>query len=139
MKTFFLLGLIAIAVATAQLEESPGGESAQQCQDGGQAMDAYRDYLKRQCTASARPITWPWRWRMGSCRALRRRCCHQLEQTPETCRAIGSTVQEIQAAAGQQGSGGGGGHRQTMSKVVQEANTLPSICNMYPTYCNIPY
>ncbi|KAJ1266683.1 hypothetical protein BS78_08G170900 [Paspalum vaginatum] len=98
-------------------------------------MDACRDYLKQQCTASAMPITWPWKWRMGSCRALRQRCCGQLEQMPPNCRcpAICSTVMEIQGA-GLPGSS----HQTTMSKVRQMAKTLPSICNMYPSYCNIP-
>ena len=49
------------------------------------------------------------------------------------CRAIRSTVQELQ------GGLPGSDHHQMMSKVMEMAKTLPSICNtMDPSsYCNI--
>ncbi|XP_072148578.1 hordoindoline-A-like [Setaria viridis] len=126
----FLLALLAltssiIGAAHAQVEEK-------QCQEG-QTMDACRDYLKQQCTASAMPITWPWKWRMSSCRRLRLRCCEQLEQMPPSCRcrAIRSTVEELQ-----RGGLPGSDHHQMMSKVMEMAKTLPSICNMDPSYCS---
>jgi hypothetical protein len=98
-------------------------------------MDACKAYLMKQCTASTKPITWPWKWRMGSCLALKQRCCNQLEQVPPTCRckAIRSTVQEMMQGSQQQGRG----HQMVMSKVKQMAKTLPSICTIYPSYCNI--
>nr|ANH22178.1 putative storage protein [Eragrostis tef] len=134
MRTFFLLALLALAAiggATAQYEDLRGeGAHETQCQER-QAMDACRDYLMKQCTASTMPITWPWKWLMASCRELKHRCCNQLEQVPPTCRckAIRSTVQEIHGSK-QKGM--------MISEVRQMAKTLPSICNMYPTYCNIP-
>ncbi|RLM98730.1 hordoindoline-A-like [Panicum miliaceum] len=82
------------------------------------------------------PITWPWKWRMSSCRRLRLRCCKQLEQMPPSCRcrAIRSTVQDLQ------GGLPGSDHHQMMSKVMEMAKTLPSICNITDasSYCNIP-
>ncbi|GJM95029.1 hypothetical protein PR202_ga11722 [Eleusine coracana subsp. coracana] len=131
--TFLLalaVALSAIGAATAQFEDL-------RREGAHEAMEACKAYLMKQCTESTMPITWPWEWRMGSCRALKQRCCNQLEQVPPTCRckAIRSTVQEIMQGSKQQG----GGHQMTMiSKVKQVAKTLPSICNMYPSYCNIP-
>lgn len=132
-QTTFLLALVALAAigaAAAHFEDlRSDGDHETPCHEG-QAMDACKAYLRKQCTASTMPITWPWKWRMGSCRALKQKCCNQLEQVPPTCRctAVLSTVQEMQQQ--------GGDHQ--MSKVRQMAKTLPSTCNMYPNYCNIP-
>ncbi|KAL5205978.1 hypothetical protein ABZP36_034187 [Zizania latifolia] len=135
MAALFLLALLALAFAQYD-EEEYLQEQKQYCQQEEQMMDSCKDYLKNKCTASTMPITWPWKRRMSSCQQLRHRCCQQLAQMspPCRCKAICRAFQQIQGELVGHGSQQGQGQT---AKAREMAMSLPSICNLYPSYCDI--
>ncbi|KAG8049394.1 hypothetical protein GUJ93_ZPchr0009g423 [Zizania palustris] len=136
VAALFLLGLLALAFAQYDGEE----EQKQYCrQEELQTMESCKDYLENKCTASSMPITWPWKRRMSSCQQLRHSCCQQLAQMspPCRCKAICRAFQQIQGDLLGHGSQAQQGQLQT-AKAREMAMNLPSICNMYPSYCDIP-
>ncbi|KAM0840751.1 hypothetical protein ACQ4PT_059450 [Festuca glaucescens] len=146
MKTFFLLLLslslaASTTIATAQCNNDVQGEGTtttgydQQCPDETiKKLDVCQDYMKERCMPGQ-----DWRW-WKCCKKVQSMCCQQLAETPQQCRCktickgFQSELGQILEHADLYGSYLQG----TVASLTQRAQSLPSVCNMTPSSCNLP-
>lgn len=80
-------------------------------------------------------------WQLSSCQVMRQQCCQQLRQMAPQSRgqAICTLVQTIMQQLQLQGEFGGSFYepQQAQIQMMKMAQNLPSMCNVYPSYCSI--
>ncbi|KAM0848522.1 hypothetical protein ACQ4PT_054328 [Festuca glaucescens] len=155
MKTFFFLLLLlslslaaSTTTAVAQCNNDVQGEGAttkdplipphtgyEQCPDETiKKLDVCQDYMKERCMPGQ-----DWRW-WKSCKKVQNMCCQQLAETPQQCRCktickgFQSELGQILEHADLYGSFLQG----TVANLTKRAQSLPSVCNMTPSSCNLP-
>lgn len=145
MKSFFMLALLVLAASSAfaQLDTcSQGYEQWQQQQEEQQQMNPCREFLKQQCSTVRLPFVRSRMWQLSSCQVMRQQCCQQLRQmAPQSrCQAICTMVQAIMQQLQLQGEFGGSFYepQQAQIQMMKMAQNLPSMCNVYPSYCSTP-
>ncbi|XP_047065294.1 puroindoline-B-like [Lolium rigidum] len=155
MKTFFLLLLISLSLAAstttvfAQCNNDVQGEGTttkdplipphtgyEQCPDETiKKLDVCQDYMTDRCIPGR-----DWRWRK-SCEKVQSMCCQQLAETPQQCRCktickgfqneLGFLLEHADLYVRSYWQG-------YVASLTKKAQSLPSVCNMTPSSCNLP-
>uniref|UniRef100_A0A0E0E2C5 Bifunctional inhibitor/plant lipid transfer protein/seed storage helical domain-containing protein n=1 Tax=Oryza meridionalis TaxID=40149 RepID=A0A0E0E2C5_9ORYZ len=138
MKIFVILSLVALAASStsAQFDACTYGQCQQQ-PFMQPIMNSCNEFVRQQCS----PVSLPWeqshRLQLSSCQVMRQQCCRQMRLMAQQygCQAICTMVQAIMQQVQLDANLFGVPQAQAQAQV---ALNLPSMCGVYPRYCNTP-